>query len=244
MNRVNGHLQSKPLPHSHLQPNIRSAAPQGLNSNASIIRCQRGQEICSQGGPIEYWYRVVSGAAKTSIIQRNGKRQIVDLLLPGDFFGVVTSEEHEFAFEAITMETVIACYPRRKIEELADSNPQIAREVRILAFEAVSRLQEQLLILGRTTATEKVGSFLLKMSERLSGPCSKKVVLPMSRYEIADYLAISVETVCRAMTNLHHRGAITFSGKRRVYIVDRRALGDADSSDDDGAFEGGARRLT
>jgi CRP/FNR family nitrogen fixation transcriptional regulator len=100
------------------------------------MRWLRGQEICSQGGPIEYWYRVVLGAAKTSIIQRNGKRQIVDLLLPGDFFGVVTSEEHEFAFEAITMETVIACYPRRKIEELADSNPQNAREVRILAFES------------------------------------------------------------------------------------------------------------
>jgi CRP/FNR family transcriptional regulator, nitrogen fixation regulation protein len=100
----------------------------------------------------------------------------------------------------------------------------------------VSRLQGQLLILGRTTATEKVGSFLLKMSERLSGHYSEKVVLPMSRYEIADYLAISVETVCRAMTNLSHRGVITFSGKRRVQIVDRSALEEQD--------DGEPRRLT
>src|SRR6185436_9519276 len=159
----------------------------------TTVSCHRGQEICSQGDQVEYWYRIVSGAAKIAVIQRNGKRQIIDLLLPGDFVGVDSTAELEFAFEAIAEDTVVARYPRRWIEELADSDPRIAREVRILAFETVSRLQGQLLILGRTTATEKVGSFLLKMSERLSGHYSEKVVLPMSRYEIADYLAISVE---------------------------------------------------
>jgi CRP/FNR family nitrogen fixation transcriptional regulator len=104
-----------------------------LDAIATTISCHRGQEIFSQGDLVEYWYRVMSGAAKIAVIQRNGKRQIIDLLLPGDFFGVDSTVEVEFAFEAIVEDTVVARYPRRWIEDLADSDPQIAREVRILA---------------------------------------------------------------------------------------------------------------
>src|ERR1700761_6335967 len=50
-------------------------------------------------------------------------------------------------------------YPRPRIEVLAESDPKIARELRDIAFKALSRMQTQLLILGRITALEKVGSF-------------------------------------------------------------------------------------
>jgi CRP/FNR family transcriptional regulator, nitrogen fixation regulation protein len=49
-------------------------------------------------------------------------------------------------------------------------------------------------------------------------------VLPVSRYDIADYLAVSVETVCRSLTDLRHRGVITLVGKRTVKILNRSAL--------------------
>jgi CRP-like cAMP-binding protein len=93
-----------------------------------------------------------------------------------------------------------------------------------MAFDAILRLEEQLLIVGHMRSAEKVGAFLLKMAERLSGSSVDSVSLPMSRYDIADYLAVSVETVSRALTGLKHRGAITFVGTRQVRIVDRRSL--------------------
>jgi CRP-like cAMP-binding protein len=46
----------------------------------------------------------------------------------------------------------------------------------------------------------------------------------MSRYDIADYLALSVETVSRAVTELRHRGAIRLPTAHQVRIVDPRAL--------------------
>jgi CRP/FNR family nitrogen fixation transcriptional regulator len=52
------------------------------------------------------------------------------------------------------------------------------------------------------------------------------VALPVSRYDIADYLAVSVETVSRALTDLKHRGVIKLSGTRTVRIVDRDVLED------------------
>ena len=184
----------------------------------------RGQEICGQSDPAEYWYCVVSGAARRYVLRADGRRQIVGLLLPGDFFGFTGGDEYDVTVEAVGEGTVVAAYPRRRVEMLADSDPAIAREIRQIVFEALSRLQSQLLIIGRITALEKVGSFILEMAARLSQGRDDSVALPVSRYDIADYLAVSVETVSRSLTDLKHRGVIKLSGTRTVKIVDRDAL--------------------
>jgi CRP-like cAMP-binding protein len=148
----------------------------------------------------------------------------VDLLLPGDVFGFTSGDEYDYTVEAIAEGTVVAAYPRKRVETLADSDPQLAREIRQIAFLALARLQAQLLILGRITALEKVGSFIVELATRLTAGRGNTVALPMSRYDIADYLAVSVETVSRALTDLKHRGVIQLSGTRIVRIIDRNAL--------------------
>jgi CRP-like cAMP-binding protein len=70
----------------------------------------------------------------------------------------------------------------------------------------MSRLHALILNLGRTTAEEKIGHFLVRMAERLSGGPADNVVLPMSREDIADYLALLVETVSRSLTQLKRPG--------------------------------------
>jgi CRP-like cAMP-binding protein len=200
-----------------------------LDSLATIMPCHRGKEICGQGRPADMWYCVLSGAARRYVIRLDGRRQIVDLLLPGDCFGFAADAEYDFAVEAVTDQTVVAGYPRRRAEMLADSDPRVSREIRQASFEALSRLQSQLLIVGRITAVEKVSSFILEMTARLSRAGSKSVALPVSRYDIADYLAVSVETVSRSLTDLKHRGVIRLSGTRTVEIMDREALEDGES---------------
>jgi CRP/FNR family nitrogen fixation transcriptional regulator len=81
------------------------------------------------------------------------------------------------------------------------------------------------LIIGRVTALEKVGAFLLLLDGRGSDRRGQ-VELPISRYDIADYLAVSVETVCRSITDLQQRGVIALAGKRTVKILNRGALED------------------
>jgi CRP/FNR family nitrogen fixation transcriptional regulator len=85
-----------------------------------------------------------------------------------------------------------------------------------MAFEVISRQQRLHLILGRITAPERVGSLLLELERRLPKDDSASgVMLPMSRYDIADYFATSVETVSRSLTNLQHRGAIQLVSARK-----------------------------
>jgi CRP/FNR family nitrogen fixation transcriptional regulator len=85
-------------------------------------------------------------------------------------------------------------------------------------------MQAQLLILGRITALEKVGCFILEMAARLSDGSTDRVAQPVSRYDIADYLGVSVETVSRSLSDLKQRGAIKLLGTRTVSIVDRYVL--------------------
>jgi hypothetical protein len=73
-----------------------------------------------------------------------------------------------------------------------------------------------MVILGRIRAVEKVSAFLLEMADRNRLMCSSTVKLPMSRYDIADYLGLAVETVSRALTELRDRQVIAFEGARRV----------------------------
>ena len=122
---------------------------QCLDAIAAIRPCHRRQEICRQGQAANTWYCVLSGAALRCVIKSDGRRQIVDLLLPGDFFGLATGNEYDYIGRvAATPCTVIAAYPRKQVEIQADSNPQLARELRQITFDGLSRLQEQLMTSG------------------------------------------------------------------------------------------------
>lgn len=178
-----------------------------LDPIAVKMTCRAGQEIYEPGRPPKYWYRVVTGAVRRCSLQADGRRQILDLLLPGDFLGFASLDGLGFSIEAVA-DTTLVCYPRQHVETLLQSDPHIARK---MASQALSRLERHLLILGRVTASEKVGAFLLSIAAR-SPANGDRIVLPVSRYDMADYLAISVETVSRALTELKHRGAIAFAG--------------------------------
>ena len=212
-----------------MTPSIRQAMVgrarqfEALTPLTSILCCSRGQQVCCQGGPADRWFWIVTGTATRSVIRRDGRRQIVDLLLPGDCFGFTNGDEYDDTVEAIARDTYVARCVRRDAEAVAESNPQLAREIRLATFEALLRLQSQLVIVGRTTAIEKVGAFLLDISARVS-PSSDRVVLPVSRYDMADYLGLSVETVSRSLTHLKRQGVIELFGPRSVGIVDRVAL--------------------
>jgi CRP-like cAMP-binding protein len=192
--------------------------PKAMEALAVRMHFARGERIYGRDDPVEHWYRVLSGMARKSTVFSDGRRRIVDFLIPGDFFGFSARGERCFDVEAVLEDTTVVHYPRRTLELLADNDPDVGREIRDMAFESISRLQARLLILGRVTAVEKVTAFLIEMAERSCEVSDTAVVLRMSRYDIADYLALSVETVSRSLTSLQHRGTIVFVGKHRIHL--------------------------
>jgi CRP-like cAMP-binding protein len=212
----------RPIPDG--QPCAWTSPRDVMDAMGTIISCRRGQELYRSSDTSGSWYRVVSGLAKEQALLPDGRHQIVDFLLPGDFFGFGTSIRHQLAVEAVVNGTVLVCYPRREIEMLAERDPSVARLICQCAIATISRIQTRMLTLGRTRAPQKVGAFLLEMAERMAGRQADAVTLPMSRYEIADYLGLSVEAVSRSLTKLKCRGAIRLTSTRCVRILDPESL--------------------
>lgn len=197
---------------------------ESLQQLAVVARYDTDQSIHRYNDPAQYWFRIVAGAARKIALSGDGRRHIVDFLLPGDFFGFCASSEHHFCVETIVAGSLVARFPRRSAERLADSEPQVARHIRQAAFESIARLQRRTLILAGSSALEKVGAFLLEMANRTGVEQTRWVRLPMSRSDIADYLVMAVETVSRTLTELRARRAIAYRDARGVQICDREVL--------------------
>jgi len=98
-----------------------------------------------------------------------------------------------------------------------------------LAAHELAAAQQQMVLLGRKNAAERLASFLLMLAcrhERLSGHPQDIVPLPMSRLDIADYLGLTKETVSRMIAFLRDKRLIRLASQNRVEIVDRDGLAD------------------
>jgi CRP-like cAMP-binding protein len=113
---------------------VQPHALKRLDTFAKIMACNRGQEIPNNPGPAGHWYYVINGAVRRCAVRSDGRRQIVDLMLPRDFF--VSDSQNEATIEAIAEETVLAIYPGQPVELLAERDAGFARELRDAAFQS------------------------------------------------------------------------------------------------------------
>lgn len=167
---------------------------------------------------------VLAGALRKFTIAQDGQRRIVDLLMMGDVFGLPTDAAAQYFLQAITDDTVTLRTTRSSLHALADRWPAIERVLRDRAFIAIARLEKHCLTQGCSTAIEKVSAYLLEMLGRFPSAQKCVLVLPISRYDIADHLGIAVETVSRSVTALCKAGYISLATPRCITILDIRGL--------------------
>ena len=87
----------------------------------------------------------------------------------------------------------------------------------------IHRLRDLALLLGCKTAIERVASFFVDLiGDDAESP--SEILLPVSRAEMALYLGLTIETVCRNVTLLKQSGLITAEGRDAFTIVNRTAL--------------------
>lgn len=202
-----------------------SWAPAALDCIARPATYRRGECLHGSDGRGKSLYRLRRGAAKTFALLATGRQQTMDFLLADDFFAFGCRETEPVAAEVLADNTVIATYRQDDIRALAAERAEVAPLLVDIAFGAMMRLQRRMLtVSNHMRTTQRVGSFLWEISERLMEPGSESFTLPISRYDIADYLGLSVESVSRSLSKLKRSGAIRLTGARNVAIVDFNAL--------------------
>ncbi|MET0705655.1 MAG: helix-turn-helix domain-containing protein [Tardiphaga sp.] len=190
---------------------------------ATAFRYRKDEEIFGESEPTEYVYQVVRGSVRTYKLLADGRRQIGSFHLPGDIFGLEYGARHRLTAEAI-VETEVRLIPRRSLENAANADAQVARTLWNVTAGELRHAEDHMLLLGCKTALERVAAFLLEMDRRLAA--AALVALPMCRRDIGDYLGLTLETVSRALSQLHEQGVLDFSGARQVVIRNRQRLRD------------------
>ncbi len=197
----------------------------GLRRIVSTVQCAAGQAVIHEGDPAEALFNVVAGAVKSYKLLPDGRRQITGFLFPGDFLGIALNDTYAYTAEALQA-TRLCRFPRRRLEALLAEFPNLGQRLLVEASNELVAAQDQMLLLGRKTAKERLASFLLALSERAArlGRPDSPVELSMSRGDIADYLGLTTETISRTLTQLRRSGVIRPAERGEIEIVQRAAL--------------------
>ena len=191
----------------------------------STSRLEAGEALFHQGDRADQVCNVTAGAIKLSQLLPDGRRQVIGFLFPGDFLSSGGGDEFPFGAEALQPSEVCR-FPVARFDAFVSDHPAMEQVLLRLTARDLAIAREQMVLLGRKTAEERLASFLIALEERTSGPESIRdlVRIPMSRMDIGDFLGLTKETVSRLFTAFKTGGYIRQLTPGLVRIADRRRL--------------------
>jgi CRP-like cAMP-binding protein len=194
-----------------------------LDRLGTVASLRREQPLFHEADPAEFYFKVVTGAIRSCKLLADGRRHVGEFFMPGDFIGLDAETNYMFTAEAVTDATVVR-YSRRRVDALAWQEPGIGRSLLKIACHRLSSAQQQMVLLSRKTAEERIASFILGLADR--NGATDRISLPMTRTDIGDHLGLTMETVSRALTQLKKDGVIELTSSHELVILDRDMLAD------------------
>ncbi len=193
-------------------PPVAHEAALLLDLKAVSRTVRPGQELISEGRRCSAVFLIADGIAIRYRILRDGQRQILNFLLPGDFAGVTSCrfESALYSVKTLTHATV-SPIPLTRLMGLFDSHPQLAAKL-FWSFSCdAAILGEHLIAIGRRSATERIAHFLLELFVRLQqiGLADEHSYrLPLTQEVIGDVLGLSIPYVNRVLHQLRDDGLV------------------------------------
>lgn len=177
---------------------------------ARNVQLAPNEAIFTAGQVASAVHNLTAGVARLYKLLPDGRRQVIGFALPGDFLGMSPSDRYSFSADAIDSVTVCRM-SRDAFTHFIEQRPHFVLRINEFASRELMLAQDQMLLLGRRTAEEKVAAFLVGWRERLAriGDTRETISLPMSRQDIADYLGLTIETVSRTLTRFEREKMLT-----------------------------------
>lgn len=207
---------------------LESDELEAFRKSGTIHRLEPGDTLFYEGDPARSVYSLTEGMLRLTKMLPDGRRQVADFLFPGDFLGLTLEDGHAFSAEAVTPVQVCQ-FSAARFHAFAGAHPHLERRLYVLAAHELAATRQQVLRLGRKSATERMASFLLMLaSHTCPGPCGngdgRMLMLPMSRTDIADYLGLRIETVSRELSHLKADKIIRLVSTQQIEILDEARL--------------------
>jgi CRP-like cAMP-binding protein len=208
---------------------FKPVTPKELNVINQIKRdhllVPAGGEIVRAGDEAPELYTLYSGWAFRFKTLPDGRRQILNFLLPGDLLGLQAAmfDAALHGIEALT-EVELCVLPRRDIWTLFGDMPALAFDVTWLGSREESIVDENLTSAGRRTAAERVAALIVALYKRakaLGFVAGETFVFPLTQQHIADALGLSLVHTNKTLARLrrlgmfkHANGMLTLANPR------------------------------
>ena len=184
-----------------------------------------GRLLFREGDDVSDVFCLSEGNVVVTRFGENGERQILAFLFPGDFLGMTFTPHHNTGAETLT--PVMAwSLSRSRLLELLASRADLGVAFAHMSSLILNNVLDLVFSLGRKNSKARVASFLLHLQRRqeLLGLGSKRLHVPMTRHDIADFLGLTMETVSRSFSQLKSTGAIKPEPHGDILIADLKAL--------------------
>jgi CRP-like cAMP-binding protein len=198
---------------------------EALMDIAELLDYPRGRTIYGQGGEATHLYSIASGCVRVSHTERDGARQILAFMWPGDLTGLAENGRYVNTAETV-QQTRLFGFRTADLLRLMERDPQLKLQLLVKTAHELRRAQRMMTVLGQRKTDQRLASFLLELAREghsFDGG-RREIMLPMSRFDIADYLGSSPETVARAFASLEEAGVVKRVSPRTLRIPDLAAL--------------------
>jgi len=186
-----------------------------------------GSTLLLEGNNSAHLYTLLSGWMFRYKALPDGRRQILNFALPGDFVGLQSSVFNEMQHTVETLTDVVLCiFPREKLWSLYASQPGLGFDITWLAAREEKMLDDHLLSVGRRSAIERIAYLILhlyKRAKELRLTLDNSVLLPINQQHAADTLGLSLVHTNKTLRKLYDRKIITWRD-RTVTVLDEAEL--------------------
>lgn len=183
-----------------------------------------GEILFLQGQVSNSLYSLTAGMVKICSHSADGYEQIVGLSSPGNMLlGLQSISEGRYAYTGIAATAVSACkiYHSEMLAQL-HNRPDLAMRLIAALNAQLAHSRALMLVAGHKCAASKIASLILLMTPKSKrGNCNFS--MPFSRMDMASFLGLSEETVCRIMANIKRLGVI-YAPRGKIEIRDWKQL--------------------
>jgi CRP-like cAMP-binding protein len=180
------------------------------------LSSERGATILVEGMHSAHLFTVLSGWAFRYKLLPDGRRQIMNYVLPGDLLGLQGSliGEMDHSVEALTPVT-LCVFERAKLERLFERHPSLGYDLTWIAAQEERILDEHLLSIGRRTALERTAYLLSFIHQRAksAGINGGRRVIPITQQHVADTLGLSLVHTNKTLRKLSDRNLMRWQDK-------------------------------
>ncbi|MBI2382999.1 MAG: helix-turn-helix domain-containing protein [Gammaproteobacteria bacterium] len=180
-----------------------------------------GKALFEAGSPADSVFSVRAGCLKSFTVDEDGNERVQGFFLPGDLVGLDALGNERYVASVVSVAPSQVCrIPKTQLQAVLAQAPHLTQQ---LLRRLSRKLAQAQALAGAFTADQRVAAFLLLMEERLAPAPGTAIRLPMTRRDIANYLRLATETVCRVLARFELRGWLHLADKT-VRIDDAEAL--------------------